>query len=90
MLDYQPILRVGVAGQSVYAPGVHEPPDSTATKRKGGTLVPEQDPGEEGRKNRELRSRAAQRARETVRYAVMIARFGKNLIDVIGFIDRHL
>ncbi len=48
------------------------------------------DSGEEGRKKSKRRERTAQAARDAVRYTVEVVRFAKNLVDVIGFIDRHL
>ncbi|MFJ2632720.1 hypothetical protein ACIO6U_12325 [Streptomyces sp. NPDC087422] len=48
-----------------------------------------ENPGEEGRKNSEKWERAAVRAREAGRYAVMVAKFAKNVADVIVILHRH-
>ncbi len=52
--------------------------------------MPDQDPGEEGRRKRGKWARAAHRARAVGGYAATGIGFAKNLIDVFGFIVRHL
>lgn len=61
---------------------------SVAVQRKGVALVPE-NPGQEGRKKSEKWERAAVQAREAARYAVAIAKFAKNVADVIVILHRH-
>ncbi|MEE4541221.1 hypothetical protein V2S66_04470 [Streptomyces sp. V4-01] len=45
--------------------------------------------GAEGRK-KQKRSGAAEQAREAARYLMTVVKVGKDLLDLIQFIDRHL